>query len=237
MQPRHHGGQHRLPFAVGPCRQCFRSVVEAGAGADTAADGSNGRPPLPARWGSADNIQKVRDYIETLAQHYPYDAQFTRSVSAIALACAGVDTPSVPACRTGAGILQQCTCLSLLLKCKHAWSVRQKVVAGGRRGIAALVQQLQVARVDSHSLVRVAAEQVAVADVVGPCSAAVRFARKRCLVSHVSKTSNPEDFYARKNTHTLGPCLHSPFAIQAGRRERPEVTSIGANSLHDHQIL
>ncbi|KAF7524040.1 hypothetical protein G7054_g11552 [Neopestalotiopsis clavispora] len=50
---------------------------------DTAADGSNGRLPLPARWGSADNIQKVRDYIETLAQHYPYDAQFTRSVSAV----------------------------------------------------------------------------------------------------------------------------------------------------------
>ncbi|ETS83856.1 hypothetical protein PFICI_05732 [Pestalotiopsis fici W106-1] len=48
-------------------------------------DAANGdaRPPPPARWGSADNMQKVRDYIETLAQHHPYDVHFTRSVSAV----------------------------------------------------------------------------------------------------------------------------------------------------------
>ncbi|KAI4603732.1 hypothetical protein KJ359_003550 [Pestalotiopsis sp. 9143b] len=40
------------------------------------------RPP-PSRWGSADNMEKVRDYLETLAQHYPYDIKFNRSVNAV----------------------------------------------------------------------------------------------------------------------------------------------------------
>src|ERR1051326_2268557 len=49
------------------------------------------------------------------------------------------------------------------------------VVAAGVGGLA-LVEELQVAGVDGHGLVGVVAEQVAVADVVGPGGAAVGLA-------------------------------------------------------------
>ncbi|KAH6660692.1 hypothetical protein BKA67DRAFT_687056 [Truncatella angustata] len=37
----------------------------------------------PPRWGSTNNIEKVRNYLETLAQYNPYDHHFPRSISAV----------------------------------------------------------------------------------------------------------------------------------------------------------
>jgi hypothetical protein len=55
------------------------------------------------------------------------------------------------------------------------------VVAAAGAGCAALVQQLQVARVHREGLVRVDADQVAVADVVGPGGARVGLAGERAV--------------------------------------------------------
>lgn len=63
-----------------------------------------------------------------------------------------------------------------MLQSKQTRSVRQKIVGAPRVGRSALVQELQVARINCHGLIRIAANQVAVADVVGPSSAAVRLA-------------------------------------------------------------
>lgn len=79
-----------------------------------------------------------------------------------------------------------------------------------------MVEELQIARVDSHGLVSVAADQVAVADVVGPRGAAVRLAGEG---------------------RALGRGLRRPRAAQAGGRKRAEEPSVRADRLHDHQVL
>ncbi|KAK6067011.1 hypothetical protein SCUP234_11848 [Seiridium cupressi] len=49
---------------------------------DSGEETMDPRPP-PPRWGSADNMAKARDYLETLAQHHPYDHHYPRSISAV----------------------------------------------------------------------------------------------------------------------------------------------------------
>lgn len=92
---------------------------------------------------------------------------------------------------------------------------QQAVVAAGTRG-PSLVKQLKVARVDSHGLVGVPANQVTVADVVGPGSTAVGLASKGVA---------------------LGRGLGRPRSAETGSRERAEVAAIGADSLDDHEVL
>ncbi|GAB3975415.1 hypothetical protein GCM10029978_059490 [Actinoallomurus acanthiterrae] len=67
----------------------------------------------------------------------------------------------------------------LVLQCQQARTPWQLVVgAGGGWGFA-LVEELEVAGIDGHGLVGVAADEVAVADVVGPGGSAVGLARER----------------------------------------------------------
>lgn len=103
-----------------------------------------------------------------------------------------------------------------LLQGQDTGLVWQQVVVTTGGGIAALVQQLQIARVHSKGLVRVTADQIAVADIVGPGGATVGLASEGLVLAR---------------------CLWSPFTIQAVGREGAEIASVGANGLHDHQIL
>src|SRR6185503_2670327 len=91
----------------------------------------------------------------------------------------------------------------------------QSVVAAGVGG-ASLVEQLQVAGVDGHRLVRVATDQIAVADVVGPRRAAV------CLAGEGI---------------ALGRCLRGPRTAQTGGGERAEVAPVRPDRLHEHEVL
>lgn len=54
-----------------------------GEGEEDPEDPADDARPPPSRWGSADNMEKVRDYLESLAQHYPYDIKFSRSINAV----------------------------------------------------------------------------------------------------------------------------------------------------------
>src|SRR3954466_4379435 len=65
----------------------------------------------------------------------------------------------------------------LALQCQHARPVRQEaVVHAVGAGVAPLVEELQIARVNGLGLVWVGADQIAVADVFGPGGAAVGLA-------------------------------------------------------------
>src|SRR4051795_12201714 len=86
---------------------------------------------------------------------------------------------------------------------------QQPVVAAGARRTT-LVEQLQVARVDRHGLVRAGTDQVTVTDVVGPRRAAVGLTGERVA---------------------LGGGLRGPRTVQAGRGERAEVAALTADRL------
>src|SRR6185312_9838196 len=64
----------------------------------------------------------------------------------------------------------------LALQREETGPVWQEAVVTAGAGTASLVQQLQVARVDGHGLIGVVADEIAVADVVGPGGAAVGLA-------------------------------------------------------------
>src|SRR5689334_17889787 len=99
---------------------------------------------------------------------------------------------------------------------EQARAVRQQaVVAAGARWTA-LVEQLQVARVDGHGLVRAGTDQLAVADVVRPGRTAVGLARERVA---------------------LGRGVRRPRAVEAAGGEGPEVAALAADGLDDHQVL
>src|SRR6185295_16490913 len=94
--------------------------------------------------------------------------------------------------------------------------VRQQAVVAAGVGGSALVEQLQVAGVDGHGLIGVGADEVAVADVVGPGGAAVGFAGEGVA---------------------LGGGLWGPGAAQAGGGEGAEVAALAADRFDDHQVL
>lgn len=96
-------------------------------------------------------------------------------------------------------------------------AVRRSVIVAGRSArVSALVEQLQVARVDGHGLVGVGSDNVTVADVVCPAGTAVGLASERSA---------------------LRSGLHSPRAVEAGGSERAEVAAVAALSFDDHEIL
>lgn len=105
---------------------------------------------------------------------------------------------------------------TLLLEGEETGPVGETVVVTTGVGVAALVQQLQVARVDSHGLVVGNLDQVTVRDVVGPGSTAVGLAGEGVA---------------------LGSSVGGPVAAEAGGSERAEVTSLRTNSLNDHEVL
>lgn len=103
-----------------------------------------------------------------------------------------------------------------LSKSKKTRAVRQSVVLSGRAGVAALVEELQVASVDRESLIGGSPDEVAVADVVGPSSAAVGFSGERSgLVAG----------------------LDGPLAVERVGGERAEVAAVGALGLDNHEVL
>lgn len=103
-----------------------------------------------------------------------------------------------------------------MLQSQQTRSVRQKVIGAPRVSRPSLVQELQVARINRHGLIRIAANQVTVANVVGPSSAAVRLASEGLALT----------------------CsLRSPRAAQAVGGEGSEIASICSDGLDDHEIL
>ncbi|KAI1757200.1 hypothetical protein F4782DRAFT_218214 [Xylaria castorea] len=60
-------------------------IAEAGIAEDRGADGGStkGGPRPPQRWGSAANLAQVKQYLETLIQHHPYDAHRPQLTSAV----------------------------------------------------------------------------------------------------------------------------------------------------------
>jgi len=104
----------------------------------------------------------------------------------------------------------------LLLEGKETGPVGETVVVATGVGVAALVQQLQVARVDSHGLVVGDLDQVSVGDVVGPGGTAVGLAGEGVL---------------------LGSSVGGPAAAEAGGSERAEVAATRADGLDDHEVL
>src|ERR1035437_6372282 len=92
----------------------------------------------------------------------------------------------------------------------------QVVVARAAANLEALVEQLEIAWVDGHGLVGIVANQVPVADVVGPGGAAVGFAGKgiafRCGIRR-------------------------PRTTETGCGIRAEVPPVGADRLDDHEVL
>lgn len=102
------------------------------------------------------------------------------------------------------------------LQGQQAGTVRKQVVAWVLARVAALVQQLQVAWVDCHRLVRVRTDDVTVTDVVRPGRTRV------CLTG--------ERLALRRR-------VRRPAATQACRRERAEIAAVRALSLHNHEVL
>lgn len=56
---------------------------ETAEGDDGEGEGDDASRPPPPRWGSAANIDKVRDYLSSLIQQHPYDAHLPRLTSAV----------------------------------------------------------------------------------------------------------------------------------------------------------
>ncbi len=93
------------------------------------------------------------------------------------------------------------------LQGEHSRPVGQKrVVDAVGAGRASLVEQLQVAGVDGHGLVRTGPDQLAVADVVGPGGTAVGLAGEGVALARG---------------------LRRPGAAEAGGGERAEVAAVG----------
>jgi hypothetical protein len=105
---------------------------------------------------------------------------------------------------------------SLSLQRQNTGPVRKLAVVttGARR--TSLVQQLQVARVNREGLIWVITPQITVTDIVRPRRATVCFTRERVLLRR---------------------CLGRPVATQTCRGEGPEVSSVVANRLDNHEVL
>src|SRR6186713_3359417 len=104
----------------------------------------------------------------------------------------------------------------LALQGEQARPPRQVVVVAAGAGVLALVEQLQVAGVDGLGLVGVGADQVTVADVVGPGGTAVGLAGEGVA---------------------LGGRLRGPRTVEAAGRERAEVAPVAPHRLDDHEVL
>lgn len=104
---------------------------------------------------------------------------------------------------------------NLLLEGKETGPVGEAVVVATGVGVAALVQQLQVARVDSHGLVVGDLDKVTVGDVVGPGGTAVSLAGEGVGLSGG---------------------IGGPVAVEAGGSERAEVTAVSTLGLDDHEV-
>jgi len=61
----------------------------------------------------------------------------------------------------------------LLLQCEHTWSPRQVIVGCAVVGITSLVEQLQVAHINGHCLIRVCANKITVTAVLTASGAVV----------------------------------------------------------------
>lgn len=104
-----------------------------------------------------------------------------------------------------------------LLQGKNSWLPGQEVVVTIAVGVMALVEKLEVARIDRHGLIRVVANQVTMTDVVGPGGATVGFAREGLI------------FTCR---------LGCPLSAETAGREGAEITmSGGTDRLDDHEVL
>lgn len=103
----------------------------------------------------------------------------------------------------------------LVLEGKETGPVGKAVVVATGAGAAALVQQLQVARVDSHGLVVGDLDEITVGDIVGPGGTAVGLAGEGAR---------------------LGASVDGPGAVEAGGSEGAEVTAVGALGLEDHEV-
>lgn len=99
---------------------------------------------------------------------------------------------------------------------KETGAVGELVVVATGAGCAALVQQLQVARVDGEGLIVASADKLSVADIVGPRSTAVGLAGEGVA---------------------LGGSVGGPGSAERGGGERPEETALGAHGLDDHEVL
>jgi len=104
----------------------------------------------------------------------------------------------------------------LLLQSKQARPVRQTIIVAASIRIVALVEQLQVARVDRHRLVIHRLDEVAMANIVGPGSAAVGLAGER---------------------GALGGGVGGPGASEAGGGEGAEEAAGRALGLDEHEVL
>lgn len=106
--------------------------------------------------------------------------------------------------------------ICLLLEGEQTRAVRKVVVLATNVGVAALVEELEVARVDGEGLVVAGSDQLSVADVVGPGSAAVGLAGEGVA---------------------LGTGVDGPGAVEAVGGKGAEVTAVLALGLDDHQVL
>jgi len=106
--------------------------------------------------------------------------------------------------------------LPLLLESKDTGTVRQKNVFGVLAGVTSLVEQLQVAGIDSERLISVHTNKLSVTDVVGPGSTAVRLASEWVA---------------------LCSSIRRPRPAKAAGRERTEVPTLRPNGLDYHQVL
>jgi hypothetical protein len=104
----------------------------------------------------------------------------------------------------------------LSLQRQHTRPIRQLPIIPTRAGRPTLIQQLQIARVDSKRLVRIIPPQIAVGDIIRPGRAAIGFPSKRIL---------------------LGRSLRGPAAAETGRSERAEVAPVGPDGFDDHEVF
>lgn len=103
-----------------------------------------------------------------------------------------------------------------VLEGKKTGTVRKVVVGSSRLGVTSLVEELEVARVDSHGLVSVGADKVTVRDVVGPGGTRVGLAGEGAA---------------------LRSSLRSPGTAEGGGGEGTEVATVGTLGLDDHEVL
>jgi hypothetical protein len=103
-----------------------------------------------------------------------------------------------------------------LLQGKQTGTVRQLVVLCIGVGVAALVQQLQIAWVDSVGLVGARSDKLTVADIIRPCSTTV------CLAGEWA---------------VLSGSIRGPAAIKAARSEGTEEATPATHRLDQHEVL
>jgi hypothetical protein len=103
-----------------------------------------------------------------------------------------------------------------VLEGKKTRAVRELVVGSSGLGVASLVQELEVARVDGEGLVGVGADEITVGDVVGPAGARV------CLAGEGGALSSS---------------LRGPGTAEGGGGEGTEEAAVGTLGLDDHEVL